>query len=171
MPCWVVLTLVFLLLLNKCITKMSFVMESFSFLFFLSVSVVFSLDWLYHNLLASSTWQGATTPCSVWGWKYQSSDSFFLFFLCKHACRQFLMSDGVYLSFLYINIGALMCGFVYLCVCDPNDPFFRCFCLAVSTLLVTAAHITPPLPPFPLWNLAEIGHFSVSGQTIHVGTR
>lgn len=33
------------------------------------------------------------------------------------------MSDGVYVSILYMNMCALMCVFVYLCVCDSNDAF------------------------------------------------
>lgn len=59
------------------------------------------------------------------------------------------------------------CVYLYICLCDPNDAFFlysiwlsaRCWWLSETP--------APPPPP----NLAEIGHFSVSGQTIHVGTR
>lgn len=59
----------------------------------------------------------ATASCSVWGRKYQSRDAFFLFFLCRQACAQFFMSDGVYASIPYMNICTLMCVFVYVCVC------------------------------------------------------
>lgn len=77
------------------------------------------------------------------------------------------MSDGVYATILYMNICALMlCVLLHICVCDPNDAFPPLLYWAVSTVLVTVTHTGPPPP-----NLAERGHFSVSGQTIHVGTR
>lgn len=73
------------------------------------------------------------------------------------------MSDGVYARIPYMNICALMfCVFVCAILMMPSSSSLY---WAVSTVLVTVTHTGPPP------NLAEIGHFSVSGQTIHVGTR
>lgn len=114
-------------------------------LFFLSVLVVFSLVWLCHSVLATLTWQRPQRHARF-EVENISQEMFSFFFLCKQACTQFHMSDGVYVRILYMNICALMCVFVYLYLClwDPNDAFPPLLYWAVSTVLVTVTHTGPP---------------------------
>lgn len=58
---------------------------------------------------------------------------------------------------------------VHLCICvrAPNDTFLP-DSIGLSARCRWLSHTAGPSSP-P--NLAEMGHFSVSGQTIHIGTR
>ena len=127
--------------------------------FFLSVLVVLSLFWFCHCAHHFDI-MVASTSCSVWGRKYQSRNAFFLFSvqLGMHSLSHVLWNVCVFCTWILV----WWCRYLSVCVHDPNDASL--FYWAVSTGLVSVKRTH-------LLQILLRGHFSVSGQTIHIGTR